>query len=255
MPQPPLDGRPRDRAGVRRARRRRDRRRRGALGARRPAASQRFDAPGGPAAAEPAGLRPGRDLAGDPARRGRRRQPRSGPAGRSPSSEPRRVPQRGARSARARCRRVVAPAAGHVQLRLRQHRGRPRPLAAPARELSRRREPHQPARRGQRFRRCRDRRRLPRIDRADPARPPGRASVRHARGHAGRPLLSGRRRVRDPGAPRPQRRLGQRRRHRGVERAAPGGVRGRWRAGRAADRWNGPLDRGFRLGCESTGAG
>ena len=165
-----------------------------------------LDAAGGPATAGGRYLRSRRHVDREPARRRRGRQPRSGPAGGSAPPEPRRVPQRGARSARPRRRRVVAAAAGYVQLRLRQHRRRPRPLAAPARELPGRRESDRQARRRQRFGRRRDRRRLPGIDRADPARPPGRAAVRHPRGHARRPLLPGRRRVRDPRPPGPQRR-------------------------------------------------
>ena len=161
------------------------------------------DAAGGPAAAGRRDLRPGRDVAGDAARRRGGRQPRSGPAGRPPPPEPRGVPQRGARPSGPRRRRVVGAAGGYVQLRLRQHRRRPRSLAAPARELPGRREPDQQARRRQRFGRRRDRRRLPGVDRADPARPSGRAAVRHPRRYAGRPLLPGRRRVRDPGPPGP----------------------------------------------------
>ena len=166
-------------------------------------AAQRRDAAARAAPARRAGPRRLRLGARGRARRGRRRPSEPGPPPRPPP-EPVRVRQRGAGPARSGDRRGGAAASRRVGSGLRQHRRGSLDLSDPARPLSLRGPPHQPAR-GRRpvgGARGRD---VPRVARDAAGRADGRGpALRHPRRHRGASLLPARRRVRRQGPPRAQ---------------------------------------------------
>ncbi len=216
-----------------------------------PEAPRPHDAAAGLATAGRGDLRHAGHASGNGARPRRRGCAQSGPHRDIPAAESHRVPERDSRPAGDRCRRLVAPAQGRCEPRVRQRR-RWRALADAARTLPGGRAEGEPPggrqsgpRAGQPHR--------PAAARSHAGGSRRRAAARHARRDDGPPPLPARRRLRDPD---PALARSQRERRRAV-RAAPARAHPRRTAagpvhGRAEPQQGGRLllGRGGRQGAE-----